>query len=54
MTGCSRPTPPSTASIRCSVDLIPTMPETRLCPPMQHFSQMLRGLPLFADFFRPV
>ena len=35
-------------------DLIPTMPETRLRPLMQHFSQMLRGLPLFADFFRPV
>jgi len=35
-------------------DLIPTMPETRLCPPMRHFSQMLRDLPLFADFFGPV
>ena len=26
-------------------DLIPTMPETRLRPLMQHFSQMLQDLP---------
>jgi hypothetical protein len=35
-------------------DLIPTMPETRLRPLMQHFSQMLHDQPLFADVFGPV
>ncbi len=35
-------------------DLIPTMPETRLRPLMQHFSQMLQDQPLFADVFGPV
>ena len=35
-------------------DLIPTMPETRLRPLMQHFSQMLQDLPLFADVFGAV
>ena len=35
-------------------DLIPTMPETRLRPLMQRFSQMLQDQPLFADVFGPV
>jgi hypothetical protein len=35
-------------------DLIPTMPETRLCPLMQRFAQMLQHQPLFADVFGPV
>jgi hypothetical protein len=35
-------------------DLIPTMPDTRLRPLMQRFSQMLRDQPLFADVFGPV
>src|SRR5271167_5009030 len=35
-------------------DLIPTMPEARLRPLMQRFSQMLQELPLFADVFGPV
>jgi len=35
-------------------DLIPTMPEARLRPLMQRFSQMLQDQPLFADVFGPV
>jgi len=35
-------------------DLIPTMPETRLRPLMQRFSQMLQEQPLFADVCGPV
>src|SRR5664279_1094851 len=35
-------------------DLIPTMPENRLRPLMQRFSQMLQEQPLFADVFGPV
>jgi hypothetical protein len=35
-------------------DLIPAMPETRLRPLMQHFTQMLQDQPLFADVFGPV
>src|SRR5277367_1679694 len=35
-------------------DLIPTMPEARLHPLMQRFSQMLQDQPLFADVFGPV
>jgi hypothetical protein len=35
-------------------DLIPTMPEVRLRPLMQHFSRMLQDQPLFADVFGPV
>ena len=35
-------------------DLIPTMPETRLRPLMQRFSQMLQDQPVFADVFGPV
>ena len=35
-------------------DLIPTMPENRLRPLMQRFSQMLQDQPLFADVFGPV
>ncbi|MGH8115380.1 MAG: IS4 family transposase [Rhodanobacteraceae bacterium] len=35
-------------------DLIPTMPEARLCPVMQRFSEMLRDRPLFADVFAAV
>ncbi|HTB67573.1 MAG TPA: IS4 family transposase [Steroidobacteraceae bacterium] len=35
-------------------DLIPTMPEIRLRPLMQRFSQMLQDQPLFADVFGPV
>jgi hypothetical protein len=35
-------------------DLIPTMPESRLHPLMQRFSQMLQDQPLFADVFGPV
>jgi len=35
-------------------DLIPTMPEPRLRPLMQRFSQMLQDQPLFADVFGPV
>jgi len=35
-------------------DLIPTMPQARLGPLMQRFSQMLHDQPLFADVFGPV
>ena len=35
-------------------DLIPTMPENRLRPLMQRFSQMLQDQPLFADVFGPI
>jgi hypothetical protein len=35
-------------------DLIPTTPETKLRPLMQHFSQILKEQPLFADVFAPV
>jgi len=35
-------------------DLIPTMPEARLRPLMQRFSQMLQDQPLFADVLGPV
>ena len=35
-------------------DLIPAMPETRLRPLMQRFSQMLQNQPLFADVFGPI
>ena len=35
-------------------DLIPTMPETRLRPLAQRFSQMLQDQPLFADVFGSV
>jgi hypothetical protein len=35
-------------------DLIPTMPEIRLRPLMQRFSQMLQDQPLFADVFGSV
>jgi hypothetical protein len=35
-------------------DLIPTMPEARLRPLMQHCSLMLQEQPLFADIFGPV
>jgi len=35
-------------------DLIPTMPEARLRPLMQRFTQMLQDQPLFADVFGPV
>jgi hypothetical protein len=35
-------------------DLIPTMPEARLRPLMQHFSHMLQEQPLFADVFGPI
>jgi len=35
-------------------DLIHTMPETRLCPLMQRFAQMLQEQPLFANVFGPV
>jgi len=35
-------------------DLIPMMPEARLRPLMQRFSQMLHEQPLFADVFGPV
>jgi hypothetical protein len=35
-------------------DLIPTMPDLRLHPLMQRFSQMLQEQPLFADVFGPV
>jgi hypothetical protein len=39
---------------RILYDLIPTMPETRLRPLMQRFSQMPQDQPLFADIFGPV
>jgi hypothetical protein len=35
-------------------DLIPAMPETRLRPLMQRFSQMLQDQPLFTDVFAPI
>jgi Transposase DDE domain len=35
-------------------DLIPAMPETRLRPLMQRFSQMLQDQPFFADVFGPI
>jgi len=35
-------------------DLIPTMPDARLRPLMQRFSQMLHDQPLYADVFGPV
>jgi hypothetical protein len=35
-------------------DLIPAMPETRLRPLMQRFSQMLQDQPLFTDVFGPI
>ena len=35
-------------------DLIPTMPEVRLRPLMQHFARMLQDQPRFADVFGPV
>ncbi|MGD0105536.1 MAG: IS4 family transposase, partial [Rhodopila sp.] len=35
-------------------DLIPTMPQTRLPPLMQRFSQMLQDRPLFVDVFGPI
>jgi hypothetical protein len=35
-------------------DLIPAMPETRLHPLMQRFSQMLQDQPLFTDVFGPI
>ena len=35
-------------------DMIPAMPETRLRPLMQRFSQMLQDQPLFTDVFGPI
>jgi len=35
-------------------DLIPSMPETRLRPLIQRFSQMPHDQPLFADVFGPI
>jgi hypothetical protein len=35
-------------------DLLPTMRDAWLAPPMQRFSQMLQEQPLFANVFGPV
>ena len=57
MIAISNPTLPKSARIRCFVqgamlyELIPTMPEPRLRPLVEHFGAMLLEIPVFAGIY---